>query len=1170
MFSKMIRSIPPVFILCFAIPAMALSPSGMEQMNEAKGPYFGPCEDIEWVNWAVVLTHPGMIARHDYMSPRQWTNEELHDFINDFDPDEIQCWVGQPFAKSDIARSRGIAVSGGLEYEWESGIHGFNYFEDQIFKGNGIGVTENGSLAVQRRYQTRGMTHMAPKWHEVVKAGSVRWAYLGDSVDQDNIIHGIRHPYGQFDDYANKFFLEYLQKHFSNDQLEKWDVDPKTFHIRKHLSGLRQNKLNNRQICVDPVIHEFIRFHYIELTRKMIDVMNQAKAVRVKNGLAIPAWYGNLSGMTSHRSFGITLSQYTDTIMLERSEYAQPCHKGKDRMNAWSTLMHKNSAAAGNFEKPVWTFTYDSKFTNIYRRLSIVMANAEAIANGGVHVQCKRREIPEGTFRDVNRHHAQLAAQNRVFFTDRSRFAKTAIIRSVPSEHWGFFSTLSFDRPHLEQFGIVGRVLEDNHIMYEVAILGHPDFYDDSKHIARLGRYETLILPYVECIADYQIEALEKWTRNGGRLILWSNCGQLDEEMDPRKQNAFENIKRDPGRGTVVEISTQTAEDYWNQVNGAEQKILAKIDNTEPYIKTDVGKKIWFNCYRHGAGPMISVAMINYDLEPVKDIINTRKNFTFSVKVDNPSDYKKAYYIYDDYKTYGAKVPEMVELDFAIQGDYLTVTIPNIDIIGVVAFASEGEFDARNNAAKLRKAYHRFKIAKRARWQQLTQQDEEVLRQAKDILSRIQGNVKVYNFAQISRDCDRMGQKLNSGIKQTASNVKRRAVDQATQNIWADSEYKFDFGVENNSPYGWETVTDQTVYLKERGYGWTEAQYLASVKCISGDKLHGDYVRSQNPREQLPGLSFHYPFILPPDWRAKFRVDLPNGRYHVTVICGDEEAHYCQNRVAITYVNAQGEPALYGNRIPMGFYDNRTFPVTVENGFIELMFWGRNVGPLYANDCDWLVNGLIIQKTGEQLTDASQKSLAETNLHDRAVVREWSVIGPFKDEHCMGLDVYYPAEELDLSGEYKNADKTLKWQQIDELEGFAPSVYFSKLFFGTGEEVFGGLYEAYTPGIEPSVGFAATFVYMPEDMEVQMESSSTQMAECFVNDIPVFRDEYIAGVLPKEDSVKIKLKTGWNSIMLKTTCHWGDEWASWLSLYSSEGKPLSEMKRVLISSRPRK
>jgi len=1157
------------FLVLFFSVASQAAINGLAQMNAAKGPYFDS-EDIDWVNWAVVVVHPGMLARHDYMSPRQWTNEELLDFIKDFDPDSIQCWFCMPFAKSDIARSRGIAVSAGMEYEWESGIHGFIYLEDAIFKGNGIGVTENGSLATQRRYQARCMTHMSPKWHEVVSTGSQRFAILGDAVDQDNIIHGIGHPYGQFDDYANRFFLEHLKENFSADEIESLGVDLENFHIRSYLRNLRKSIKSNEQLCDDPVIHEFIRFHYIELAKKLIHVMNQVKAVSVKAGRPIPAWFGNLSGMTTERSFGITLSQFTDLVMVEHSEYSQPCHKAKERMDAFSTLLYKNSYAAGGFKKPVWTFTYDSTFTNIYRRMSISLVNAEALANGGVHIQCKRRDIPEGTFRDVNRHHAQFASQNRVFFTDRDRIAKVGLIRSVPNEHWGFFSTLSFDRPHLKHFGTAARVLEDNHILYEVAILGHPDFFDDSIQLKRLDKYDTLILPYVECIADYQVDALLKWVRRGGKLILWGNYGSMDEERKIRDENAFDRLIKSPGNGNVLKISAESARNYREQVPGAEQEILLKFKRMEPLIKTDIDNKVWFNLYRHGAGPMISLAMINYDIEPIKDVVNTKKNFSVSIKVDNPDIYKKAYYIHDDYKTYGADVPEIIELPFERQGSYLTVCIPTMDIIGVVAFASEDEFNARNNAAQLRKWYNRLEIAKRSRWQKVTDSDKRLLAQAKGLLSNIQGDAKVANFGEISDSCYDLAEQLESAVKQVTVDVIRKRQDHSLQNIWVDSEYKFDFGTEDNVPYGWKAVTDQTIYLKDRGYGWTQAQHLKSVKCYTGDSLHGDYVRSQNPREQIAGLSFHYPFVLPPNWQAKFRVDIPDGQYIVTVICGDEQAHYCQNKTAITYVDAQGDPVLYGNRIPMGFYENRSFRVQVDNGFLELKFWGRNVGPLYANNCDWLVNGLIIQKVTEQLPEETIKSLALSDLHNQAVIRQWSVIGPFDDRDCMGLDIDYPAQELVLSKKYEGRTGVVGWQLVEDLKGLAPTIHFSDIFYGSNNSRKRVLYTSYTPGIEPSVALAATFIYAPEDMNVILKSSSTQMTLGYVNGKVVFRDEYIAGVLPEEDSVKTELKKGWNSIMLKSTCHWGDEWASWLSLYTVEGKPLSEISGVVVSSKPMK
>jgi len=1156
-----------LFFLHALVAEAALEPSGVDQMRDKEMTFPGEAADIDWVNWAVVVTHPGHIARHDYVSPRHWTDEERFDFLRDYDPDHIDSWWGTPFMKSDVARSRGISVGGGMEYEYESGIHGVQYFERRIFGKNGLGVRENGSAATQSRYNTFGMTHMAPKWHHTVKTGTQRHAPFSDSLNHDNIIHGIGHPFGQWDPYANRFFQEYLEENFSPEQLSDWGVQSvEDLNMRGHLKRLRDQGLSNEEIVDDPVIKEYVRFHYVELTRRLINIINQAKLVAVKEGHAVPAWYGNLSGMAKSRSMGLTLSQFVDVVAIEHGAYGQPSHRGGDSMDAYNTLIYKSGDAAGSYAKPVWGIISDGKYQNPYRRLSQAMQSADAVANGGVKMQFHTtRDIPEGVSRDVQRHHAQLAGQNRVFFTDRERIARVGLIRSVPNEHWGYFSTLGFDRPHLTHYSSAARVLEDHHIPYEITIFGHPDFFDDSVHLARLERYDTLILPYGEAVADYQVEALEDWVRAGGKLVLLGDYGTMDEDRNPREKNAFEGLIEDPGKGEVAFVSSETAEAYREMDAEAEAAIAEVFRREDPILETNGDEMIWYNLYRHGAGPMLSLAMMNYEIEPFKDTVVTKQDIEVGVRVENPDVYTHAYYITDDYKTPGAPVPEMVELPLEKDGDFLRVTIPSLDILGVIAFATEDEFAARSQAADLRKWHNRYRIAKRARWQELTPEDEALLAEAAALLDTVQGDAEVSDFAAAEEACRAMAGRLESGVRGVTMDVIRQDAASRLENQHADAEYRFDFGPEEYLTHGWLPVTEHTPYSPERGYGWTDAVFLKALRAHTGDDLHGDYIRSQDPREQLPGISFHYPFIVAPPWDASFRVDLPNGDYIVTVVAGDELTHYNQNRVGITYVDANGEPALYGDRILNGFYENRSFPVTVEDGSLELRFWGRNTGALYANNCDWLVNALIIQKPDALLSEATQASVSRTKLHDRAVIRDWMVIGPFDDPDCMGLDIDYAAEEVDLDGTYEGQDGEVAWKPVTDLEGMAPTVYFSQLFFGEiGKDNITHHYTPLGPGIEPAVALAVTFVYVPQDMEAVLESSSTQMAQGFVNGEEVFRNEIMAGVLPEEDRVRIHLKQGWNEILLKTTCYWGSEWASWMSLYDADGTPLAEVEGVLI------
>jgi hypothetical protein len=81
-----------------------------------------------------------------------------------------------------------------------------------------------------------------------------------------------------------------------------------------------------------------------------------------------------------------------------------------------------------------------------------------------------------------------------------------------------------------------------------------------------------------------------------------------------------------------------------------------------------------------------------------------------------------------------------------------------------------------------------------------------------------------------------------------------------------------------------------------------------------------------------------------------------------------------------------------------------------------------------------------------------------------------------------------------------------------------------------------------------------------------LEASATQMAIGYVNGVEVFRDEVNAGLLPKEESVSVSLKQGWNSILIKSTCHWGDTWSTWAALKTLDGQPLKNITGVVINN----
>ncbi|MDC0936446.1 hypothetical protein OAS39_09170 [Pirellulales bacterium] len=82
-----------------------------------------------------------------------------------------------------------------------------------------------------------------------------------------------------------------------------------------------------------------------------------------------------------------------------------------------------------------------------------------------------------------------------------------------------------------------------------------------------------------------------------------------------------------------------------------------------------------------------------------------------------------------------------------------------------------------------------------------------------------------------------------------------------------------------------------------------------------------------------------------------------------------------------------------------------------------------------------------------------------------------------------------------------------------------------------------------------------TRVHCRQATDAVLSASTSQVAVGFVNGQPVFRDEYTAGLLPHEEKVPIKLRKGWNTILIKSMNHFGDEWSLWAGLTTPDGKP---------------
>ncbi|HID05746.1 MAG TPA: hypothetical protein EYP10_01215, partial [Armatimonadetes bacterium] len=152
------------------------------------------------------------------------------------------------------------------------------------------------------------------------------------------------------------------------------------------------------------------------------------------------------------------------------------------------------------------------------------------------------------------------------------------------------------------------------------------------------------------------------------------------------------------------------------------------------------------------------------------------------------------------------------------------------------------------------------------------------------------------------------------------------------------ASWKFDFGAPQEVAVvesGWTSVSADTAYSDERGYGWVDTRELQYRDRGFPDKLRRDFVFSRAPQRE-------------------FRVRVPNGDYRIMLIAGDSLAadHY------LTII-AEGMEVIRDINTRRCEYAEITFDVIVRDGMLNIVF----ASPQHRN---WVVNALALEPLGKR------------------------------------------------------------------------------------------------------------------------------------------------------------------------------------------------------------
>jgi hypothetical protein len=743
--------------------------------------------------------------------------------INNSDPDIFEWDFGSENNFMHALTARGILASSHQSHEWQqtSGAPDTNPEFKRNFLRNGFGVEEGGEL--ERLHEDSGnlsnfMSQMAPKWHALTKEADIRAVAYGQTVTQDNVgnYYGVFHeghpseilpqsqmPYGggfSWGPWINLKFVHAYQQLCNTKTLPPLP-NSTDFSLVQHVAAQRAKGLTPIQLTQEPILHEYIRFTQNATVGRWVDLRRGAKTQARKQARPFPLGvYGNLECMAFQAKDAcgwqqnrqpIMTAPWVDVIVLEAATVMQE---------------FKVALAAGNFEKPVFPFP-DTCTDPCEGPSALARAMGATPASGTSN--------------------AFWFAKYRHLVTDRRSVADVAVLLDLPVFFWRGFSSLAVpgDQPHVLAMQNITALLDEEHTPYDVLFEGHPDFYDDTKHWARLHSYRTLVLPLVESISDAHVEHLRTFAGNGGRVVvLGDDSGRTDEEDQPRSTPAFAKLVSE---GWITWVNDQVFEGFMhNRTGSRRQEIIQQLGlQKQPLVTTDLPSTVPLHVWLHGNGPMLSVQIANADTHRGSKT-TSNSTFNLSLRLD-----KECMQNVEEALFYSWSLPggTPIQLPFQVSDGRIAIAVPSFERYGAVVLGAQGEPKVRAAAGLARKLTERLQLACTV----TPGQDcpSELLETSRGLLDVVQGP----HSNALTNQSRELLPKLNSVaevLRRWLESVRNESADfnrasrAATTNA-KDAIVRIDFsGSPTPSPPGWNRVGPHTVYTSG-GVGWSRPHSLA-------------------------------------------------------------------------------------------------------------------------------------------------------------------------------------------------------------------------------------------------------------------------------------------------------------------------------------------------------
>jgi len=495
-----------------------------------------------------------------------------------------------------------------------------------------------------------------------------------------------------FSIWAQSAFEQHLDS-LSHDRLDELGIDdPAEFDIVEYLTQHNLAPGDTNQPQSDPVFREYMLFQHRSNNSFVDELFEEIRAdlpPEVEDGGTTV--FGLGFGLQYHYldPASIYKSDAVDVISIETQPTVPP-----DRPHDVSV---KIGRAAGKFEKPVRVWgrmnepfgTTDGLDTDEYYETLFQFQMAQVYCHGG------RRSIPltslpnvsydesvnswmrpDGTISENLHQFADFVRAHKRFLEDVTEANRVVIAVSLPTLLWQRLPGWPEGRTtrHSSAIGEAAITLRREHIPYDVHILDHPQFWEDSAQLERLAEYDCVILPGVECVSDDHVAAVQDALKNGTTVIATGGAPTQNEEYMEREDVA--ELLESEDAATVIDAEP----DISGTGDGAEA-LRDALGEVERQVVLETDADVSLNVVEQSNPDRVIVHLLNFEYDRETDEMQELEEISLSVKDLPFSPEAASYYTVDG----------ITEMAMNVNGKSVTVTVPHLDMWGFVVFGESAD-----------------------------------------------------------------------------------------------------------------------------------------------------------------------------------------------------------------------------------------------------------------------------------------------------------------------------------------------------------------------------------------------------------------------------------------------------------------------------------------------